>query len=212
MGPMTVPGFAADALDENGLPVWVSGLASENFNHTLHVVRGLDPAAALLALGARAPMIQPCTLAAERPDEWTSLARASIAPTDSGAVLLAGRVGKWTFVYDDAGMTGDDSAAILSKDGREAASTTETINADVSLTYAVDGQVFVSTGDSVELGSEIPDGLGPAIEAAGIFERDYLDEGEPDGSVNTRVVCLLAGLTGTLDDLRQIPLLAAPFS
>jgi hypothetical protein len=212
MGPMTVPGFAADALDENGLPVWVSGLASENFNHTLHVVRGLDPAAALLALGARAPVIQPCTLAAERTDEWTSLARASIAPTDSGAVLLAGRVGKWTFVYDDAGMTGDDSAAILSKDGREAASTTETINADVSLTYAVDGQVFVSTGDSVELGSEIPDGLGPAIEAAGIFERDYLDEGEPDGSVNTRVVCLLAGLTGTLDDLRQIPLLAAPFS
>jgi hypothetical protein len=30
--------------------------------------------------------------------------------------------------------------------------------------------------------------------------------------INMRVVCALAGLNVTLDDLREIPLLAAPFS
>ena len=50
------------------------------------------------------------------------------------------------------------------------------------------------------------------MKAAGIFESDDLDEEEPDSAVNMRVVCALAQLQCTLDDLRRVPLLAGPFS
>ncbi|MDH6117280.1 DUF6461 domain-containing protein [Kitasatospora sp. GAS204B] len=218
---MPTPGFPADTLDEDGTPVWITDLASEHPNHTVHVVRDLSPQDALLALGAKPALITSCELPAERPDEWTSLARAAIGPTDSGAVLLAGRVGDWTFVYDDGGLTGftldgDTPATLLSATGREAATSTFSINADTNLEYAVDGEslfaVYEELDPTADEEEEIPAALRDAVEAAGTFDQEDLDEGEPDGAINLRVLCALAGLRCTLDDLRRIPLWAAPFS
>ena len=67
-------------------------------------------------------------------------------------MLLAGRIGIWTFIYDDSGLTsfGADfapPAKVLSANGREAATSTYTINADTSLAYAVDGEVLFHIGD-----------------------------------------------------------------
>jgi hypothetical protein len=221
---MPTPGFPAETLDEEGTPVWITDLASEDANHTVHVVRDLSPQEALLALGAKPELITSCELPAERPDAWTSLARAAIeggpAAEDPGAVLLAGRLGDWTFVYDDGGLTGfgpDEAppARLLSVTGKEAATSTFTINADTTLDYAVDGELLFVAVEELDLAGEeeeIPDVLREAVEAAGIFEQEDLEEGEPDGSINLRVLCALAGLTCTLDDLRRIPLWAAPFS
>jgi hypothetical protein len=80
--------------------------------------------------------------------------------------------------------------------------------------YAIDGvALFDVTDEDIDPGDEeIPAGLRPAVDAAGIFGSGDLDEGEPDFAINMRVLCALAGLQCTLDDLRQIPLLVAPFS
>ncbi|MER8188310.1 DUF6461 domain-containing protein [Kitasatospora sp. NPDC094015] len=215
---MPTPGFAPGTLDEDGTPVWITDLSPEDPNHTVHVVRGLSPTEALMALGAKPGLIVPCELPAERPDEWTSLARAATGAHDSGAVLLAGRIGEWTFVHDDSGLTcydedGEPPAAVLSAAGGTAASSTFTVNADTSLAYAVDGELrfFVTEElDPVQDTESIPAGLRAAVEAAGVFEEDGLDEGEPDGGINLRVLCALAGLDRTLEDLRRIPLWAAP--
>ena len=77
------------------------------------------------------------------------------------------------------------------------------------------GEVLFNIGDELDLevyGHDVPEGLRAAVEAAGIFESDDLDEDEFDSAVNMRVVCALAQLHGTLDDLRRVPLLAASFS
>ncbi|MFE9367349.1 hypothetical protein ACFYNN_32200 [Streptomyces sp. NPDC006978] len=58
----------------------------------------------------------------------------------SSAALLAGRVGEWTFVYDDSGCTFEDAAEALSADGRTGATSVFSINGDASFTYAVDGK------------------------------------------------------------------------
>ena len=93
------PGFGTGALDDDGYPAWITGLDNDdNTNHTVHVVRGLAPADALQVAGARPAVITSCRLPAQRPDNGTSLPRAAIGPTDSGAVLLAGRIGPWSFV------------------------------------------------------------------------------------------------------------------
>jgi len=205
-------------LDEDGFPIWIADLNSESGNYTLHVVRDLEPTSAMQVVGARPEMITPCQLPVQRHDRWTSLPRAAIGTTDSGAILLAGRIGAWTFVYDDAGFTalgedGDPPAKPLSANGREAASVTggETLNP--RFTYAVDGVVlFEVIDDDIDpADDDIPAALRPAVEAAGTFESDDLDS-EPDFAINMRVQCALAGLQFTLHDLRQIPLLAAPFS
>jgi hypothetical protein len=149
-----------------------------------------------------------------------SLPRAAIGPTSSEAVLLAGQFGSWTFVYDDLGLTGYEngggfapSAKMLSAGGREAASSTWTINADTSLAYAVDGNLLLDVAEDLDPAEDdIPAGLRGAVEAAGTFSGgDGEDRGEPDidCGTNMRVVCALAGLHVLLDDLRQIPLLAA---
>jgi hypothetical protein len=211
------PGFAVGTLDKSGCPVWITDLdGSEDLNHTVHVVRDLEPTDALRVLGAKPGMITPCQLPAQRPDPWTSLPRAAISPTDSGAVLLAGRIDAWTFVYDDAGFTsrgehGDPSAKSLSANGGKAATGTEGHSLNTMFAYAIDGVVSfdVTDGDIDPGDEEIPAGLRPAVDAAGIFGSGDL---EPDFSINMRVLCALAGLQCTLDDLRQIPLLVAPFS
>ncbi|MFE5564850.1 DUF6461 domain-containing protein [Amycolatopsis japonica] len=216
---MPTPGFPPGTLDSEGDPIWLTELASDDPNHTLHVVQGLEPAEALEALGAKPRLFRPCVLPEVKPDEWTSLPRAALA-LDSGdsAALLAGRIGAWTFVYDDAGHTlPHDDTILLSADGRTAASSLYTINADASLSYAVNGEQLAHLNvDDLDLDEELPGlpaELRAAFEAAGVFEieDEDLEPGEADYAICMRVVCALAGLTGTLDDLRRIPLTVTPF-
>jgi hypothetical protein len=221
--PVPTPSFPAGTLDDNGFPVWITDLAArDDPNHTVHVVRGLAPADALQVVGARPGVITPCQLPARQPH--TSLPRAAIGPTDSGSVLLAGQIGPWTFVYDDMGLTsfGEDPdgpaqfappAKMLSAGGREAATSTLTINADTDLAYSVDGDLLLHATEGVDpAGDDVPAGLRAAIDAAGNFRSADSHDGKLDCGMNMRVLCALAGLNVTLDDLRQIPLLAAPFS
>jgi hypothetical protein len=103
-------------------------------------------------------------------------------------------------------------AKMLSASGREAATSTW-INADTSLSYAVNGELLVNVFEDVDPAEDdIPASLQSAVEAAGHFGPG---DGEDDGldcGINMRVLCALAGLNITLDELREIPLLAAPFS
>jgi hypothetical protein len=194
----------------------------EEPTHTVHVVRDLAPADAMQILGARPDMITSCQLPSQRPDGNTSLPRAAIGPTDSGTVLLAGQMGAWTFIYDEGGLTsfGEDPehaggfappAKMLSAGGREAATSTFTIEGDTDLGHAIDGELLLHVVVNVDPArDDIPATLRPAVQAAGTFESaegNGLDEG-----INMRVLCALSGLNITVDDLRQIPLLAAPFS
>ena len=98
---MPTPGFPAGTLSADGFPIWIHGLADEDPNHTVHVVRDLAPTDAMQVVDAKPGMITLCQLPAQRP-KWTSLPRAAIGPTDSGCVLLAGQVGAWTFAVQDA--------------------------------------------------------------------------------------------------------------
>jgi hypothetical protein len=216
---MPIPGFRAGTLSNDGYPAWITALDNyEGANHTVHVVRGLAPADALQLVGAPQAVITPCRLPAQQPGNRTSLPRAAIGSADSGAVLLAGQVGPWSFIYDDAGLTslaqdGVSPAEMLSADGREAAACTGG-GLNPSLEYAVDGELLLHIiDDDISHAEEnIPAGLRAAVGAAGIFESGDDEDGEDDYGVNMRVVCALAGLNISLGELRSIPLLAAPFS
>jgi hypothetical protein len=218
---MPTPGFPAGTLDEGGFPIWITDMAVYDPNHTVHVVCDLAPADALQILGARPGLITPCQLPAHRPDQHTSLPRAAISPTSMGAVLLAGQIGSWTFVYDDQGLTafGEDPedplrfappAKMLSAGGREAGTSTWTINADTFFAYAVDGDLQLNVEDVDPAQDGITADLRAAIDAAGTFASADGEDGDLDCGINMRVLCAVAGLNLTLDDLRQIPLLAAP--
>ena len=218
---MPTPGFPPSTLDSEGTPIWITELADDDPNHCVHVARGIEPAQALEALGVKPELIQSCELPDKRPDRF-SLPH-SVLGNDPGAcaTLLAGRVGEWTFVYDDGGFTCDNEATeALSADGRTAATSTYTINADASLQYAVDGTtVEWVTVDDLHLDEDLPHmpaELRAAFEAAGVVEWEdedmEMEPGEADYHVTMRAVCALAGLTLTLNDLRQIPLLVAPFA
>ncbi|MCX2733852.1 hypothetical protein OOZ19_26710 [Saccharopolyspora sp. NFXS83] len=101
---MPTPGFPAGTLDTDDRPIWMSEL--DPIGHsTVHLVRDVQPRAALELLGLDAGSAVPCTLPARSPDESTSLPRAALGDPDCVAVLLAGRVSGWTLVFDDAGAT-----------------------------------------------------------------------------------------------------------
>jgi hypothetical protein len=217
---MPTPGFPAGTLSVSGFPAWLDDL-TEHF--MLHVVRGLTPADALAGIGARPATFMSCALPGEQADVEAQLSLPVYGQCD--AVLLAGQVGAWTFVYDGLGDTGEvedpqqrysfvPTAKILSADGREAASTYLSVNADTLLTYAVDGDLLLDMGEYVDpQGHDIPAGLGAAVESAGTFvtadEESHENDG-PDMAVNIRVVCALAGLNLTQEGLRKIPLIGAP--
>ncbi|MFF1278502.1 DUF6461 domain-containing protein [Streptomyces marokkonensis] len=211
---MPTPGFPPDTLDSEGTPVWITDVAWEDPNHTLHVVRGLDPAAALEALGAPPQEIRPCVLPSPsaKPDAFTSLPATALGADSQSVVLMAGSAGAWTFVYDDGGETWDGAKA-LSRGGRTAATSVFTINADASLAYAVDGTELVMVNvDDLELPSDLasmPEELRAAFQAAGVAEQDYLEPGNADYSICMRAVCALADLPRTFEDLRGVRLLAA---
>ncbi|WP_250291746.1 DUF6461 domain-containing protein [Streptomyces atroolivaceus] len=213
---MPTPGFPPHTLDPEGTPIWITDLASDAPNHVLHVVHGIEPAEALERLGAKTRLMQPCELPDSRPDEWTSLPCAALGmDPGSSAALLAGRVGEWTFVYDDSGFTFEDAAEALSADGRAAATSVFSINGDASLTYAVDGkQVAWVDVDGLALEEDLPRmpaELRAAFEAAGTVGEEGLEPGEADSSITMRAVCALAGLPLTLSALRQVPLVVLPF-
>ncbi|MGW1564507.1 DUF6461 domain-containing protein [Streptomyces sp. NPDC002144] len=213
---MPTPGFPPSTLDSEGAPIWITDLASGDPNHILHVVRGIEPAEALEVLGAKPELIQSCELPDSKPDEWTSLPCAALGiKPGTSAALLAGRIGEWTFVYDDSGYTFDDAATnALSADGRTAATSVYTINADAHLTYAVAGeQVEWVNVDDLDLNEDLPSmpaELRAAFEAAGNVPAEDFEPGEADGDIVMRVACALAGLALTLDDIRRVPLLVAP--
>ncbi|WP_020124737.1 hypothetical protein [Streptomyces canus] len=209
-------GFPPNTLDAEGTPIWLSELASDEPHHTLHVVRGLEPAQALEALGANPQLFQPCELPRAKPDRWSSLPGAALGiQPGTSAALLAGRIGAWTFVYDDSAFTGHDDTTSLSANGRVAATSTYSSHGDADFTYAVDGTqlAWINVYD-LNLKDDLsgmPDELRAAFEAAGTVEHDYLEPGEPDDDVCMRAICALASLSCTVEDLRRIPLLATPF-
>jgi hypothetical protein len=216
---MPTPGFPAGTLDEEGFPVWITGIAADDQPGTVHVVRGLAPIDALQVVGARQRLIRPCRLPDSKPDEWTSLPRAAIGVgVAEGGVLLAGQVGAWAFIYDDGCMSafteGGDGKVVspanpLSAGGREAATSNFNSEGDRELFYAADGaELFGTTSNVDPAEGDIPAGLRAAVEAAGKFEArgNDLDDG-----LNMRVICALADLSITLENLRAIPLLAAEF-
>jgi len=213
---MAVPGFPLKTLDSEGMPLWISGLAEEDPNHSVHVVRGLEPAEALEALGAKPRLFRRFELPDEL-DGWTSLSAAPLEfdPDNYSALLLAGRVGEWTFVYDNFGATVHDETPELAADGRTAATSMLSINADASMTYFVDKEELAWINvDDLELERDLPtmpDELRAAFAAAGTFDLDYLEPGEADYSICMRAVCALADMRCILDDLRRIPLVVTPF-
>lgn len=212
---MPAPGFPPGTLDADGDPKWIGELAGANPNHALHVVRDLDPGAALEIIGVKPHLIQPCDLPAAKPDDWTSLPGAALGlEPGAAAALLAGRVVDWTFVYDDSGFTFDGAPEALSASGRTAATSVFTINADASMHVAVDGEeiAWINVDDLQEEDlADFPEELRTAFEVAGVVEDQDAEPGEFDYAVTMRATCALAGLTLTAEELRTLPLLAAPF-
>ena len=211
---MATPGFPRNTLDSEGLPVWIRDLASEDPNHSLHVVRDMGPVRALEALRVEPASIQRCVLPGKKPNRYTSLPSAAFgSDTGDAATLLAGRVGQWTFVYDDLGYTFDGTAEVLSRGGRTAVTTVYTINGHASLHYAVDGEEIEEVVvDELGLGERLPGmpaDLAAAFEAAGIADWEDLEPGEVDSRIGMRVACAMAGAVLMLDDLRRIPLVMA---
>ncbi|CAG6390718.1 hypothetical protein NMG29_10015 [Streptomyces cocklensis] len=211
---MVTPGFPRKTLDPDGSPVWIAGLASQDPNHSLHVAQNIEPRQALEALGVDAGSIRPCVLPDSKPNPYTSLPSAAFADdTGDAATLLAGRIGQWTFVYDDLGYTFDGTAEILSRGGRTAMTTVYTINGHAGLYYAVDGEeveeVVIEGLRLEERLPGMPAELAAAFESAGIADWEDLEPGEVDSLIGMRVACALAGVIVTLDDIRGIPLLMA---
>lgn len=215
---MPTPGFPPGILDAEGKPVWIGDLAEKEPHHSLHVVRGLEPAEALELLGARRGLFRPCEIPSVNPQAWVQ------AADGDAYALLAGRVGDWVFVYDRDGATAFDAdsspiavfAKKLSGGGREAASATVTFEWDADFGYAVDGEVLVHETDCRDLDRltaepALPAGLRAAIAAAGSFETPRAEEGEPDAHVVMRAVVALAGMAFGTDELRRHELIATPF-
>ncbi len=214
--------FPQNALDGDGGSLWVSELAAEAQNQALHVVRHLPPPA-LILLGACPKDIRVCELPAEKPSARTSLPRAAIGPTESNAVLLSGRIGEWTFVYDDAGFSTWEGTAAetlaakqLSTEGGVAATTTLTTDGQATIAYADDDDELASiNANDLDLDTDfpmVPSRLRKAFEAADAVDCECSpNAGTPDRTFFMRAVCALAGLQVGLDDIRLIPLLATPF-
>ncbi|MCA1189749.1 MULTISPECIES: hypothetical protein [unclassified Saccharopolyspora] len=221
---MPEPAFPAAALDSGGRPAWITELGAEDPHQIVHLVRDLQPREALEALGARLAHARPCTLPEERADEHSSLPRTALGETDCASALLAGRIGGWTFVFDDAGHTdsvsneqgGLESAALaLSRTGGAALSLAHNFDGPCcGLEFAEDGaEVLWTNSDDLE-GSlpELPDRIREAVAAAGIVEQDHLDPGELDEEAVIRTGCVLAGITGwTSADVRAADLVLVPF-
>jgi hypothetical protein len=211
------PYFTPDQLANDGSPTWLNALAGEGSdpNHLVHVVRHLDPADALELLGVDRQEIRPCVLPDREPADRASLARTAIAPLDPIVVLIAGRVGEWTFVYDDLGETGYlwhleprppvNATAALSAEGEVAATASVSITGHTGFTYAVGGYIeFLHSAvvfDPADFDTEPPAEVRTVMDAAGAAADD---------GITMRMICALAGLPRTLGELRDVQLVIAP--
>jgi hypothetical protein len=212
---MTIPGFRAEALTEDGSPKWIDELATADPNHLLHVVRGLAPADALEMVGGTVlAHLKPHELPPERPDDWSTIAHAATGADHARDMLVAGQRGDWTFVYDAEGITGStlarvEMASVLSAGGRAAGTSILTINDDSTFCYAEDGETImdIDVDQPRPTGDQIPVVLRAAIEAAGRADSDDDDEDFLDVQANMRIACALAGLTWTPEEFRAQPLL-----
>ncbi|MFF3568934.1 DUF6461 domain-containing protein [Nocardia jiangxiensis] len=217
---MPAPYFSPDQLDETGCPTWLSALAGQEHdpNHLVHLVRDLEPADALAVLGVDREDIRPCVLPTRSPDDQASLARAAIDPLNPTVVLIAGRVGDWTFIYDDLGETGYlwqleqrppvETVSALSTAGAVAATSSVAMTGHINFSYAVDGEtLFYHSGDESDLDDpdEVPAEMRAVAEAAGTVDAEF------DDGITMRMICALGGLPRTLDELREIPLVIAPY-
>ncbi|WP_067666242.1 hypothetical protein [Nocardia miyunensis] len=217
---MADPYFSPDQLDETGCPTWLSALAGEEYdpNHLVHIVRDLEPADALAVLGVDPQDIGPCVLPAREPGDQASLARAAIDPRNPTVVLIAARVGDWTFIYDDLGETGYlwhleqrppvEAVEALSAAGVAAASSIVSMTGHIGFSYAVDGEILYGRANDECYPSDlagVPAEVRAAVEAAGAYD------GESDDGITMRMICALGGLPRTLDELRAIPSLIAPY-
>jgi hypothetical protein len=205
---IVIPEREADlgTLDQNGDPAWLAEFTGEGVCGTVHVVRALDPARALLALGADASLIRRCDPPAPRADTPNALSQATIGSTDRGVMLLGGRVGGWTFVFDDSGLsdTAPDrytAAMVLSAEGGEAATGVYTGDGYVELAHAVDGEQLSDIRDGIpaEGAARVPAGSRAALEAVGAF--DDSDSGETADGIGVRVACVLVALKYTVEGL-----------
>ena len=213
---MAIPGFLAATLNEYGGPAWIDELATADRNHLLHVVRGLAPVEAVELVGGTVlSRLTPNELPAQRLDEWSTVAHASVGADSMEDLLVAGRRGDWTFVYDTSGVTAwtrehrnVEMTRLLSADGRAAATSIRTINANVSMYYAENGENTFAIHEPYDPEydeQETPDVLRPAIAAAGSIDSKV----GRDVDVNMRIICALAGLTWTVDEFRAQPLFVA---
>ncbi|MCX2733851.1 hypothetical protein OOZ19_26705 [Saccharopolyspora sp. NFXS83] len=221
---MTAPEFPADTLDSEGGPAWLSELGSGDPHQLVHLVRDLQPLQALEVLGAKLQHLRPCALPQERADEHTSLPRTALGDSECSAVLLAGRIRGWTFVFDDAGMTSEVSdvggalvtpAMALSRTGGAALSLANNFSGpSCGLDFAEHGaEVLWTNSDDLDVIAPGLEGrLKDAVDAAGIVEQDYLDPGERDPEAVIRMGCVLAGITSwTSADIRAADLVMLPF-
>ncbi|MEU6674072.1 DUF6461 domain-containing protein [Streptomyces sp. NPDC046925] len=214
--PTHTPGFPPGTLADDGLPIWIHEVAATERHHALHVIRGREPRETLEALDADPRHIRTCVLPAAGTGPYTSLPAAFLGDEGGDAdTLLAGTNGSWTFVYDDAACVDEEQLTELSSGGRAAASTSFSVNADVSLSYAVDGSTAHHVNvDDLDLERDLPkmpDELRTAFLAAGTVQHDYLPAGQADYEICMRAVCALADLIWTVGDLRRAPLLVTPF-
>jgi|GEM_PF-3510044 len=217
---MLDPYFAPDHLDETGSPAWINALGGEEYdpNHLVHVVRDLEPADALELLGVDRQAIRPCVLPTRSLGDQTSLARAAIDPLNPIVVLIAARIGEWTFIYDDLGETGYlwhleqrpplVATEALSAKGGIAATSHVAMTGHIDFIYAVDGNIQACHSDNgfapTDLEDDAPAEVRAATEAAGTVDVEH------DDGITMRIICALTGLPRTLAELREIPLVIAP--
>jgi hypothetical protein len=210
---MSTPWLGPSSLDESGCPAWISAIAGPGRNRLVHVVRDLEPAAALAALGAKPDSIVSCELPSTQAGPRTSPPRAA---GGHGNPLLSGRVGDWTFVYDDLGCTlavwsgtdpwtARDAASILSATGNTAATGYLSAVGQAGFIYSIAGKPVVEQElyRPDELGESSPAEVRTAVRQAGAVNAPR------DGYLGIRSACALAGLPGTLDGFGEVPLLTA---
>jgi hypothetical protein len=99
-------------------------------------------------------LIRPCELPKSKRGHNVSLPASALATeSDHDGTLPAGRIGAWTFVYDDMGLANDLWVTQeLSADERVAATAEYSTNAVARLSYAIDGQeIFEVSRDNLVL-------------------------------------------------------------
>ncbi|AGL16182.1 DUF6461 domain-containing protein [Actinoplanes sp. N902-109] len=210
---MNNPLFSADAVSLRGIPDWIDRLAWEDPNHSLYVVRGLDPAEVIgIVGGEQVRTLAPGELPEDTADEWSGVVPHALEAAGGGDLLrVAGRRGDWTFVYDTFGGMDGELAKTLSKGGRAAAYVVNSISGISRVDCAEDGSGVYELDDSYDPDYDqenVPELLRNAIDAAMAVD---LEDPDWDLGVNMRIVCALAGLTWTYEEFRQHPLTIARY-